>query len=166
MFYTKLEGPALEAYRGLREELLKRAIQELSLPASEIIFRDLRPEDIGLTTSEFTYSLTSAAAFNNLINTYTMADNRFIGVLGVRYPMSSSQAVSQLKIKRAQSDARVWQIQGLNFLENAQQFVDDPVIISQNEQLTITGFCPTTNAAEKLVLLGLVAERRGLVINP
>lgn len=166
MHYTKMEGPALEAYGELRRELLARAMKELALPADQIVIRDLRPEDLGLSTSEFTFSLTSAAAWNNLVNTYTIADMRFVGLLGVRYPMSSAQAVTQLKVTRAQSVSRIWQIQGLNFLENEQVYFDDPAIVDQRQQLTIQAYCPTTNAAEKLMLLGVVAEKRGVLLNP
>ena len=166
MFYTKLEGPALAAYTELRNKLKNKAMTQLGIPENDVIIRELRPEDVGLSTPEWTSSFTDAAGWNNFVNTYTIADNRFIGILGIRYPMSTSQAATQLKVKRGHSEARLWVIQGLNFLENEQQFVDDPVTVDQSQQLTMQVYCPTTNAAEKLMLLGLVAEKRGIVLNP
>jgi len=49
-FYTKLEGPALDAWRATQRILVARAMKELKLGRDEIVVRDLIPQDLGLST--------------------------------------------------------------------------------------------------------------------
>ncbi|KKM97080.1 hypothetical protein LCGC14_1171710 [marine sediment metagenome] len=170
MFFNKLEGTPLSAYAKMVQELRKRAETELQIRPDQIVVRDLRPEDIGLTQGRFTSTMTTAGAWNKITNTYTVIDNRFIGISGVFYAKATgTQAASQLRVNRASSTARYWNIQGINITENAQRFFDDPVITGQNQILTIEAFVPTnanTSKAEDIILMGAVAERKGILINP
>ena len=79
MFY-KLEGEALDAYNKIVEETVAKAMRELGLPRDQIVIRPLRAEDIGFTAPEFLKTIAGSAtyAWNNIVNTITIADNRFV----------------------------------------------------------------------------------------
>ena len=162
MLYPKLEGPPLEAYNASVQIIKARAIKELNLPPDQIIVRPMRPDDLGLT-AEWNWNTGTSNDTATYINAATVADNRFMAIYGVADPLGY---VSQLKINRGGSDARIWNIQAINNFTNNIGYMDDPVTLDQNTQVTITGFATTDNSAYKLILVGVVAERRGIVINP
>ena len=172
MFFNELNEVALGAYATMVKDLKQKAMEELQLDEGKIVVRDLRPEDIGLTSGVFASTMITIASWNKIAYTYKVADNSFIGINGVFYPrITGTQAASQLRIKRATSTARYWNIQGINVTENAQRFFDDPIMVSQNQILTIEAFVPTaanTSGAksEPIIIMGAVAERRGILINP
>ena len=171
MFFNKLEGISLSAYELMIKDLRTKAQTELKLNPDQVVVRDLRPEDIGLTGGRFTSTMNILSSWNKIINTYTVADNRFIGISGIFYArISGTQAATQLRVTRATSKARYWNIQGINITENAQRFFDDPIITGQNQTLTIEAFVPNVTAnttkAENIILMGSVAERKGILINP
>ena len=171
MFFNRLEGIPLGAYGLMVKDLRSKAEKELQIGPDKVVVRDLRPEDIGLTRGRFSSTMVTLASWNKIINTYTISDNKFIGISGVFYArISGTQAATQLRITRAGSVARYWNIQGINITENAQRFFDDPVIVDQNQTLTIEAFVPgvkaNTSKAEDLILMGAVAERKGILINP
>ena len=171
MFFNKLTGVPLGAYAKMVKELKQKAQTELKLRPDQIVVRDLRPEDIGLTRGRFTSTMTTVASWNKITDTYKVGDNKFLGISGIFYARSTgTQAASQLRVTRANSKARYWNIQGINITENAQRFFDDPIIVEQNQVLTIEAFVPNVKAnttkAEDLILLGAVAERKGMLINP
>lgn len=161
MLYPKLEGPPLEAYNQAVQIIKQRAIKELNLDPDQIIVRPIRPDDLGLT-AEWTWATGTSAAWATYINAATVADNRFIAIYGAGDALGY---VSQLKINRGGSDARIWNIQAINNFTNNIGYFDDPVTLDQNTQVTITGWA-TTDGTSKLILIGVVAERRGIIINP
>lgn len=162
--YLKLEGPPLDAQKKMIENLKRRAMKMLNLPASEIVMRALRPTDLDLSTPEWSFNITSGQ-WNTMVN-ITVADNRFIGINGIVYLETSSQSISELKITRMGKVAKYLNIEGIILCENPYQFIDDPVIVDQNTNITIEGYGIGTNATEKMGFLGAVAEKRGLLINP
>lgn len=161
---AKLEGVSLEAVRQGHSEIKEKAIQQLGLKTDEIVTRELRPEDVGLTTPEFTFNIASGTAWNTMIDAKTIDDNRFVMIYGVRLCESTDSPVSQLKLTRAGQVKRYWQIQGANYNEDAVVYFTDPVIIDQNTSLTLEGYGVTTDTAFKCVLLGEVVEKKGLLI--
>ena len=161
-FYFKLENNAYDAYLAMIEVLKARAQRALGLDMSDIIVRSLRPEDVGLATPEWVFNITDAT-WNTLVNVQ-LSDQRFIGINGLVYAESGAQAVSQVKITRMGQDKRLWQTQGINFLENSAIFVDDPVLCDQNTNLTITGYGVADSVDEHIVFMGVVAEKRGLLL--
>lgn len=170
-FYPELKGIALDATNKCCTELLRRAQEQLGLPREEIILRSLRPEDIGYAQAKFKNSLTTTLGWNNLVNTYTIADNRFVCITGVFTEESTPTRVHQLKINRAGSDARIWNVQRIALQDDNEMHVDDPIIIDQNTQMTIAGYnglLTTTgsNTWEEFGFIGCVAEKRGMLINP
>ena len=175
-FYSELKGTPLDARNKCCNEVLRRAQQQLGLPREEIILRPLRPEDIGIRIDgnlvpKFKFSLTNTLDWNTLITTETIADNRFVCISGVFTEHDTPTRIHQIKITRAGSDARIWNVQRVAVQDDKQMFVDDPIIIDQNTQLTITaynGLLTTTSAStwEEFGFIGCVAEKRGMVINP
>lgn len=174
-FYHDLKGTPLDARNKCCTEILRRAQEQLGLPREEIILRPLRPEDIGWNTADqkpkFRVQLTNTYTWNALVTTYPIEDNRFVCITGVFTEEDSPTRIHQIKITRAGSDARYWQVQRVALQDNKEMHVDDPIIIDQNTQLTITGYngmltTTGTNTWEEFGLIGCVAEKRGMLINP
>jgi len=162
-YYFKLEGPALAALTTLTKEVKRIATTQLKVSENEIVTRPLRPEDLGLTNPVWTFNITSANAWNTLIN-YTVKSDRFIAINGVLYQISGTPVITQLRITRAGQKKRYWHIQGIEYTENQAMFFDDPVIIEQNTPITIEGYATGTSSDEKLCFFGVVAERKGILI--
>ena len=165
--YPKFEGVPVVAYNKMVAELQARAKKELGLPDSEIVTRALRPEDLGLSTPRWTFTLSSTGSYIAMINTISILDNRYVGINGVFYT-NANPTVDQLRITRAGSVARVWNIQEAQYNENDSIWVDDPVTAGQNETLLIEQFASnaTTQSAELIGFYGVTVEKRGIVTNP
>jgi len=161
-YYEKLEGPALSAYRAMVNKLREKALRELKLGAEDIIIRQLRPEDLGLSTAASTFNI-SSTGWNTIIDT-TIADNRFVGIHGVLIGESGTSVVTQLKVTRAGQDVRYWHIQDVNFLESPVIYFDDPVTVDQNTSITIKAYALATDSEWRCTFLGAVAEKRGLLV--
>jgi len=174
-FYHELKGTPLDARNKCCNEVLRRAQEQLGLPREEIILRPMRPEDVGWNplgrTPKFKVSIKTTLGWNQLVSTYTIADNRFVCISGVFTEESTPTRIHQIKINRAGSDARYWPVQRVAMQDDNELHVDDPIIIDQNTQLTITGYnglltTTSANTWEEFGLIGCVAEKRGMLINP
>lgn len=170
-FYSELKGTPLDARNKCCNEVLRRAQEQLGLPREEIILRPLRPEDIGFTTPKFKSSIATTLGWNNLVTTYTIADNRFVCISGMFTEESTPTRIHHIRITRAGSVSREWNVQRISVQDDKQMFVDDPIIIDQNTQLTVAsynGLLTTTgaNTWEEFGFIGCVAEKRGMLINP
>ena len=163
-YYQKLEGPAMQAFELMVSELFGKAKKELKLDKPDLVLRPLRPEDIGLTTPKFEFNIATADAWNTLIDNKAIADNRFVGINGVLYAKSAQGVVAQLEIKRAGDVKRYWQIQDINYWEDATVFFDDPVLVDQNQPINIRAYATATSSTERICFLGAVVEKRGLLI--
>ena len=80
----------------------------------------------------------------------------------------STPLIHSVKITRAGSVARWWNTQRVAIQENNELFVDDPIIVEQNQQITIEGYngLTSTDPTHEFGFIGCVVEKRGLVINP
>ena len=165
--YSKFVGVPVAAYNRMVAELQARARKELGLPDSELVTRPLRPEDLGLSNPRWTFTLSSTVGYVAMINTISILDNRFVGINGICYT-NANPTVNQLRITRAGSVARVWNIQEAQYNENFSIWVDDPVTAGQNETLLVEQYAAaaTTQAAELIVFYGVTVEKRGIVTNP
>ena len=159
-YFYYFRGVPLYVYSKLVTELKKRAIRELT--EEELTIRPLRPEDLGLATPEWTFNIVTAT-WNVLIKT-TIADLTWIGIYGLIYANSDTQSVTQLKVTSMNNIERYWQVQACNFTENSSFFFDDPVIIDQNTSILIEGYGVADGTAEKICFLGVVVEKKGLLI--
>ena len=165
MFYPHFKGVPFNAYIELVNKLKKQAMEEMGLPESEIVVRALRPGDIGFTNQPLFQSTTSADAWTNSVNTYTIADNRYVGIHGVVFDADENTVVA-LRINREGKTARLWTIQQISGFEDKAGYADDPITIEQNTQITIEEYGLATTKMNEICLLGVVVERRGLLINP
>ncbi len=164
--YQELKSVPLDAYNKCCNELLRRAQEQLGLPREEIILRDLRSDDLGIT-GKWKFSVTSTYGWNTLVDTYPITDNRFICISGIFTEMSTP-VVHSIRITRAGSVARWWNVQRVGIVEDNEMHVDDPIIVDQNQTITIEGYngLTSTHTIEEIGFIGCVTEKRGLVINP
>ena len=136
-------------------ELRAMASKQLNIPAKDIVVRSLSPSDLGL--SSFTFAVSSGA--NGIVNT-SVADNRFIALTGVAYGGSK---VTQLDISAGGSARALWGLEAVGLMRSPVAYDTEPIIIEQNQSLNITAFASGDESAS-IALLGVVAERPGLVI--
>ena len=145
------------------------AEKELGKPRTELICRLLRPEDIGSAYPSFSQSLptlatagwtTGGTGWRNYANTVTIADNRFVMINGVS---DRSTGISQIKIARSGSDSRIWNIQQIPDNEDNIGYMDDPIIIPQNHQITIQAYA-LASQSEFIRFIGAVVEPVGLLV--
>jgi hypothetical protein len=164
--YADLKGVPLDAYNKCCNEILRRAQEQMGLPREEIILRDLRSDDLGVT-GKWKFSVTTTAGWNNLVCTYSISDNRFICISGIFTEMTVPN-VHSIRITRAGSVARWWNVQRIALQDDNEMHIDDPIIVDQNQTITIEGYngMTTTTTTEEIGFIGCVAEKRGLVINP
>ena len=146
-------------YKTGREEIKRRAMKELGLPESEIVLRSLRPEDIGLSTPEWT-DTAGSNAWADYVDT-TVGDQKFILINGVQ---KTTAFMSQVRITREGKVAAIWNIQQAAKLRDKTLFFE-PVLVDQNALIHIEHY-GLSASTEKLILFGAVAEPRGLTINP
>ena len=164
--FHELKGVPLDAYNKCCNEILSRAQLQLGLPREEIILRDLRSDDVGVT-GKWKFAVATSLGWNALVDTYTIADNRFICISGI-FTEESTPAIHTIRITRAGSVARWWNVQRVGLQDDNEMHVDDPIIVDQNQTLDIDGYngLTATTTAEEIGFLGCVAEKRGLLINP
>lgn len=185
MFYPELVGPALEAYRAMYRDLKTKAMRELNLAEDQIVLRELRPADFefGSTDTDYKVGLT-AVTWTTIISSKTIGDNRFVGINGFYVVNSSTQAVnnenvdlkkagmnhptvSQVRITRKGSVARYYVVEPIAMFANNVGWTDEPVTIDQNTTVTIDGLARYAGSLQgRFNILGLVAEKRGILINP
>ena len=146
-------------YRTGVAEIKSRAMRELGLPESEVIIRPIRPEDIGLGTSEWT-DTAGSSAWAEYVNT-TVGDQKFLLINGVQ---KITAFADQLKITREGKVAAIWNIQACEQLRDKSLYFE-PVLCDQNTLLFIEHYGNSASTT-KLILFGAVAEPRGLTINP
>ena len=164
VFYSELRGVALDAYNRMVKVLLEKAQKELRLDADGLVVRPLRPEDIGSSKTYFSVS-TTADTWTNVVSTYKVADNRFVGINGF-YNGEGVGEITQVKIVRASSEARYWNVIPIRNFENKTGYADDPVTIGQNTTITISVNCSTASTITDFDFIGAVVEKKGLLINP
>jgi len=166
-FYQDLRGRPLDAFGKTEDKLLAKASAQLGLSREDIIIRPLMAEDLDSSLSSFNFSVTTTSGSNTLINAQTIADNKFISINGICYP-ESSPLIDYVKITRSGSVARLWPIEHIPAQDDNTMWADDPITVDQNTTITIEGYNDTTstNSTENLIFIGLVAEKRGMNLNP
>jgi len=165
-FYTKLQGESLEVQKQVVNELMKRATQSLRLGEDGLTKRGLLPEDLGLTGA-WAFDITSTLGYDTMVDAATISDQRFIAITGIQYAKSSEQLIKQIKIEKANKTARIWNIQGTNLLEENTIYFPDPIIVEQNQPITIYGYndsTSTSSSSERIVIIGEVIEKKGILL--
>ena len=149
----------MSMYRSGVAEIKRRAMKELGLPESEVIVRPLRPQDIGLSTPEWT-DTAGSSAWADYVDT-TVGDQKFLLINGVQ---KTTSYADQLKITREGKVTAIWNIQACEKLRDRSLYFE-PVLCDQNTLLKIEHYGNSASTT-KLILFGAVAEPRGLNINP
>lgn len=167
--YQDLEGVPLDAYNKCCNELLIRAQMQLSLPREKITLRDLISDDLGIA-GIWEFVISNTLDWNTLLD-HQVADNRFICISGM-FSDTDFSLIHSIKITRAGSLARWWNVQRVGFVEDHEMHVDDPIIVGQNQRIQIEGYNALTTSTvgklegEKIGFFGCVAEPLGKLINP
>lgn len=146
-------------YREAVAKIKRKAMQELSLSESEIVVRPLRPEDIGLSTPEWT-DTGASNAWADYVDT-TVGDQKFLLINGIQ---KVATVLQQIRITKEGKVAAIWNIQACAKLRDKTLFFE-PVLIDQNTLIHIEHY-GTSTGTEKPILFGAVAEPKGLIINP
>ncbi len=155
------KGDAIDAVKQLDNALIEAASNQLKVGRADLTVRDLRPQDVGLSTSEWTFAVTAATS-TNVVGT-SIASGRWLGVYGVRYA-GATQSIAELKVTKEGKDVRYWTIQGAGLTQNQTVYFSDPITVKELATLNIAAYPVTTNTAEKMVLLGRVVEKKGLLV--
>ncbi len=167
MYKNNTEGPALDEQNKMVQELINRIKQS---GISDYITRQLRAEDIGYANSNWRSPAVSAtAAWTNITNTFSIPDNTFISINGVHrgYNQGTVNNYHQIRITRAGELVRIWNIEPIEDFVNNTGYFDDSIIVDQNAVLTIEGYAMTdleSSTYDQMVFLGMVAEKRGIIV--
>ena len=170
MFYPELKGPALEAHKAMKTKLKNTAMKELGLSENEIVVRDLRPEDYGSGSAD-AYAGITAASWETFVDAATIEDSRFIGISGVFSGGTANNSegdnpFSQVRITRKGSVSRYWPMKEVQNFKHKIGYADDPITVDQNTAITIDVWGRTAGSIPNWGLVGAVAEKKGLLINP
>lgn len=173
MFFPELKGTSLQAYVTLVNDLTKKAAKELyninwnpGYPVpSGLVRRNLRPEDLEFTNSEWRLTLSSGSAWNAVVSSAVIDDNRFIGIYGV-HNNEAIDEVAEVKITKMGKDARYWNVQPIASFENKIGYADDPITVDQNTAITISLWGDKATTLTDFSFVGVTVEKAGLVINP
>ena len=124
-------------------------------------------EDLQSTLNSFNFAITATSGLITLINNQTISDNRFVSINGICYPQSTP-LIDWVRITRSGSVARLWPIEHIPHQDDNTMWVDDPITVDQNTTITIAGYNDTTTTSpiENLIFIGLVVEKRGMILNP
>jgi len=159
------------------KELLKLA--EEALPGKRLILRDLIPLDLGLTNNEWIETSGADNAWaDTSIAAMTMADNRFVAIIGVKVISGhTTPPISALKFNVGGSEVARWDLypafvaytlttSGATEHVNPVCITEGPIIITQNAPFTIAEYTIEAAAVYKMAVLGLVCEPEGKTIKP
>ena len=167
VFYDKFEGVALSAYNQGIDKLKSKMSREIGLGVDGGIIRPVRPEDLGSDTPWWILNQTATNTWTAFTGatTHTMADNTFVLINGV-YLNESAGELHQVRITREQSVTRYWVVTPIRGFISRTGWVDDPWTVDQNTVFTMEGICSSASTVTEFDLIGAVAEKRGILINP
>lgn len=167
VFYDKFEGVALSAYNQGIDKLKSKMSREIGLAVDGGIIRPVRPEDLGSSTPWWSLNQVAANTWTVFTgaSTYVMADNTFVLINGV-YFNGASGSLHQVRITREQSVTRYWVVSPLRGFVSRTGWADDPWTVDQNTVFTMEGICSSISTLTDFDLIGAVAEKRGILINP
>lgn len=193
MFYHKLEETAVAirarneararivhlACKGLGVQVNLNAILQVAAAGGNIVetslwpvikkevdLRQLRPQDVFSSESTYSWCHTmSDSADTTIVNAAQNKSNRWYYINAVAHGEGVGELI-RLKIKRAAQDAREWYVEMIHTWDENIGYVDDPVIVEEDQVITVTGYASTASTICDWGLLGEVAEKKGLLINP
>jgi len=157
IFIGSATGQPAESTVMATGSLLSMASSQLGIPASELVTRSLRPQDIGLTS--WNHTSTAANVWDNFA-TATVADNTFIAFGGVSYGGTN---FSQMRINAGASVSGIWPLAFIAGLVSQVYYAPQPVIAQQNQPVIIDIISKGV-ATEAVNIMGTVVERAGITI--
>lgn len=123
----------------------------------KVSYRQLIPEDFGLTTTYWSWNL---AAGINTFN-FTVPNTTAIGVYGV-FSRSPAPSAHRIEIQVGADTLRTLQLEELYAAQESYTYLDpylrDPVILHENDAVTLRIWAETAIVDEKLGFIGIVAE--------
>lgn len=140
-------------------QLLAMAEQQCGLTGESVVVRGLRPQDLGINNFMFTSTLVNT--WEAWINT-TVADCTFIAITGISYLGTN---FSQLRVQAGAAYVAYPNLAFISGLVSAIYFFPQPIIIEQNQPIMIDVISKAA-ATEGVSLMGIVAEKRGVVVAP
>lgn len=166
--YPVFQGQAVDAYNKMVNIMVNKLKTEQGLPDDQIVVRDMRPEDImGNANTYYPAIGGQAGTFTDLVSGgATVANNRFVGIYGV-YSNATDGAFNQLRITRKGSTSRFYETNSIRLWQHRTAWFTDPITVDQNTNITVA-FSQRTNLGSMAdyALIGLVVEKRGLLVSP
>lgn len=148
-------------------KLIEVTAEELKLDEDKLITRDLTPTDLGLT-NEVWLDLTGGtenAWENSNIASKTIADERFIAITGV-IDASDEPAVSALRFTVGGAKVARFSLDRINDQKVREGISLSPIIITQNQPVTMEFYVKNMNAQTEIKLVGIVCEKSGKTLKP
>jgi len=128
--------------------------------APDYVIRPLRPQDFGLNS----YQVTAGGAGTVNMCTAAVADQTWMAITGVSY-FEATPVATQLSIQGGASFRQYWPLTMIAGLQSHVWTAPVPVIIQQNQPVIIDVMFRGAGTVG-INLMGVVAEKRGLLINP
>lgn len=166
LFYPVLKGAALQAYRATVDKIRQNAREESHLSDSDIIVRPLRPQDLSLSTTYWSFTPNTATAWNSVINGVTLGNDTYVGIYGVANTVTGAGQVCQMRIQRENSYARYYPLEPISGYESKIGYLTDPITLKQQNSITIDLWVRSASTVTGVGIIGVVAEKRGILLNP
>lgn len=142
------------------------AMSQLNIGADKIVVRDIRPKaDLDYTYEDWAEVTGTTVNAYETMSTGTMGKDKWMGFYGVKDDPDSVSCTA-IKFNIGGNDRAIWLLQSLNELDGMVGICPSGVIIPQNAPYTISRWVRSINATTRLVLKGVIVERRGLVVSP
>ena len=139
----------------LRESAYNRARGKIGV--TNIVDRNLRPSDLGLTTNEWTFNV--AAGENEIVN-HTLDDKTLILIYGI-YNLSTDPQVTEVKFGTPANTIEDVYIEDMYMYDYPGVILATPVVFEPGKTILIKAVAKGANTAEKLGFLGIVIEPAG-----
>jgi len=145
------------------------AANELRLPITSLVVRDIRPkadldytyEDWGETTG------TTADAYETMsTGTGSGVSDKWIGFYGVMVDKDCLGNCTMLKFNIGNGDRAIWELESLKDEDNGVGFSPAGVVIPPNTPYTISRYVRNASSPARILLKGVVVEPRGKTISP
>ena len=174
---TQLKAERVDGIRKAAKDRLL-ALAEAALGKDKrLIIRALTPQDLGATNNEWVEeSGAGDNAWADTTITGTLADNRFVAILGVKIMDGHlTPPISALKFTVGGSEVARWDMypafklyilttSGAINHRNPLCIAEAPIFITQNIPFTVAEYVLETTTAYVAALIGLVCEPEGKVL--
>ena len=186
-------GQASAIRNSVMDAVVAKASRELSLPENKLVIRDIRPysdlafqtntDFVGtastvdiwgtwLNSSGYVATGTAGAYRDSIVDSTTMADNRYIALYGVRDMRMSlntivAQDISLIKFEIGAADRTIWDLSKCeSYRTGIAGMTSSPVVIPPLAPYQISCYLIAGSVAPHLQLIGFVVEPVGMLITP